>query len=74
MAANLDDMTDKLFAQIERLNDPALTPDGIEREIKRSRAVVAEAKPVLRAATQKLRFAKRLARSRLPTLLVRGGR
>jgi hypothetical protein len=57
----LSDLNDHLFAQIERLSDEELEPDGIEREAKRGEAIVAVADRIIENAGLKLRAAKILA-------------
>ena len=58
MKNRLSDLNDHLFAQIERLSDEALTPDGIEREAKRGEAMVAVADQIIRNAAIQIQAAK----------------
>jgi hypothetical protein len=62
MAKNkLCDLNDHLFAQLERLSDENLDPDGIEREVKRTEAIVGMSDQVLRIADTGLKAAKLFA-------------
>jgi hypothetical protein len=54
----LDNLNDHLFAQIERLCDEGLTPEAIEREARRSIALVALADQTVRNAALQLQAAK----------------
>lgn len=51
----LNDLTDHLFAQLERLDDEDLTPEQLEREIERSKAVTGVAQQVIANANTVLR-------------------
>lgn len=51
----LGDLTNHLFAQLERLDDDELTPEELEREIARSKAVTAVAEQVISTASTMLR-------------------
>ena len=51
----LGDLTNHLFAQLERLDDESLTPEELEREIARSKAVTAVAEQVISTAGTMLR-------------------
>ena len=49
MAKNtLNDLNDHLFAQLEKLMDDEVSPEQIEREIARSKAVTAVAETIVR--------------------------
>lgn len=49
MAKNtLNDLNDHLFAQLEKLMDDDVSPEQIEREIARSKAVTAVAETIVR--------------------------
>lgn len=54
----LDNLNDHLFAQIERLCDESLKPDAVEREARRSVALVALADQTIRNAALQLQAAK----------------
>lgn len=54
----LDNLNDHLFAQIERLCEENLTPEAIEREARRSVALVALADQTIRNAALQLQAAK----------------
>lgn len=58
MANSLVTLDDELFAQIERLNDPNLSPEEIDREIKRAKPIVAAAKVANRAAGKQMKAVK----------------
>lgn len=50
MAKNkLTDMNDHLFAQLERLNDEDLTPDQIEAETKRAKAMTSISSQIIQS-------------------------
>lgn len=51
----LGDLTNHLFAQLERLDDDGLTPEELEREISRSKAVTDVAEQVISTASVMLR-------------------
>ena len=44
----LNDLNDHLFAQLEKLMDDEVSPEQIEREIARSKAVTAVAETIVR--------------------------
>lgn len=51
MARNkLNDLSDHLFEQIERLNDPSLKGDELSAEIQRAKAMAGLATPIVNAA------------------------
>lgn len=58
MKNKLTDLSDHLFAQMERLADEDLKPDQLEREAKRSEAMVAVADSIIRTASVQLAAAK----------------
>lgn len=62
MANTLQNLDDELFAQIERLNDPNLSPEEIDREIKRAKPIIAAAKVANRAAGKRLKAVKAFVR------------
>ncbi|AZI53877.1 hypothetical protein EIB75_10770 [Epilithonimonas vandammei] len=48
MARNkLSDLNDHLFAQMERLSDENLSPEELEQELKRSKAIEGVSKQIL---------------------------
>ena len=59
--SRLSDLTDHLFAQLDRLGDEALTPEEIETEAKRSQAIVAVADQITANARTQLEAAKLFA-------------
>jgi hypothetical protein len=61
MKNKMADLTDHLFAQIERLADESLTPEQIETEAKRGHAIVAVADQLVRSAELKIKAAKILS-------------
>lgn len=74
MKNKLTDLNDHLFAQLERLADETLTPEQIEKETKRSAAIVDVADQVIRNAALQVQAAKMVAergaiRSLMPAAL-----
>lgn len=70
----MTDLTDHLFAEIERLSDDELTPDEIEAEVHRAHAIGKLSKTVIDAGNLMMRAAefndvKLNADSHLPRLL-----
>jgi hypothetical protein len=57
MKNKLSDLNDHLFAQLERLADEALTPEQIDRETKRGKAMVAVADQIVKNATLQVKVA-----------------
>lgn len=51
----LEDLTNHLFAELERLGDESLTDEQLEREIERSKAVTSVAQQVIANANTVLR-------------------
>lgn len=51
----LGDLTNHLFAQLERLDDDELSPEELDREIARSKAVTDVAEQVISTASVMLR-------------------
>lgn len=51
----LNDLTDHLFAQMERLDDDSLSPEELEREIERSKAVTGVAQQIIATSNTVLR-------------------
>lgn len=58
MKNKLADLNDHLFAQMERLSDEQLSPEGIDREAKRGEAMVAVADQIIRNAALQIQAAK----------------
>lgn len=61
MSNNLDGLTARLFEQLDRLNDPGLTPDQLEREAARARTMVAVAGSIQQNAKMQLEASHLLA-------------
>lgn len=57
MKNKLTDLNDILFEQLERLNDEELTPEKLEAEIERSRALTGVADKIIDNATLQLEAA-----------------
>jgi hypothetical protein len=74
MKNKLTDLNDHLFAQIERLGDPDLSAEALEREVKRTAAVVQVADKIVDNARLQLAACKMIAENgdaftkRLPML------
>lgn len=58
MKNKLGDLNNHLFAQLERLSEETLSSEEIEREVKRSQAIVSVADQVVQNAGLQLRAAK----------------
>ncbi|NRB18788.1 MAG: hypothetical protein HRU33_14815 [Rhodobacteraceae bacterium] len=61
MKNKLSDLTDHLFAQLERLGDEDLTAEQIDQEVKRSEAIVSISDQVVGNANLQLTAAKLFA-------------
>ena len=61
MKNKLTDLNNHLFAQIERLADEDLSPEDVEREVKRADAIVDVSDQVLRIADTSLKAARLFA-------------
>lgn len=74
MKNKLIDLNNHLFAQLERLSDEELTPEDIEKEVKRTDAIVAIADQIIQTGNTALKAAQLIAthgdrfRSDLPML------
>ncbi|WP_320176661.1 hypothetical protein [Roseovarius pacificus] len=64
----LSDLTDHLFAQIERLADENLSAEEIEKEVKRADAIVSVADQISSNADLQLKAAKLFAEHGQPVL------
>lgn len=74
----MGDLMNHLFSQLERLDDDTLTPEQLEREIDRSKAVTGVAQQVIANANTMLRAiefqdGRMDADSHLPRMLTDGG-
>lgn len=58
MKNKLSDLNNHLFAQLERLSEEDLTVEQIEREAKRSEAIVSVADQIIRNAALQVQAAK----------------
>ncbi|MBT2131205.1 hypothetical protein [Aliiroseovarius lamellibrachiae] len=58
MKNKLPDLTDHLFAQMERLGDESLTDEQLEQEVKRAHAVVSVSDQIIGVAKVRLAAAK----------------
>jgi hypothetical protein len=70
----LTDLNDHLFAQLERLADESLTPEQVDKESKRGKAIVAAADQIIKNAALQVQAAKLLSekgaiRPHLPAIL-----
>ena len=61
MKNKLSDLTNHLFAQLERLGDEDLTAEQIDQEVKRSEAIVSLSDQVVGNANLQLKAAKLFA-------------
>lgn len=73
----LGDLTNHLFEELERLGDESLSPEALELEIERSKAVTGVAQQVIANANTMLRAAQfqdaRIdASARIPRMLTDG--
>lgn len=57
----ISELNDHLFAQLDRLNMPDMTPEQIEAEVKRGQVVAAVADQVVRGAAVQVAAAKLVA-------------
>jgi hypothetical protein len=58
MKNKLSDLNDHMFAQMERLADESITPEVLEREVKRGEAMVGIADGIMRNAALQLAAAR----------------
>jgi hypothetical protein len=61
MTSKLAQLNDHLFAQLDRLNKPDMTPEQIDAEVKRGQVVAALADQVVRGASVQVAAAKLVA-------------
>lgn len=61
MKNKLTDLNNHLFAQLERLSDEGLDADAIDREVKRTEAIVSVADQITGNAELQLKAAKLFA-------------
>lgn len=61
MKNKLTDLNNHLFAQLERLSDEDLKPEDIEKEIRRTDAIVAVADQILGIVTASVKAASLVA-------------
>ena len=74
----LGDLTNHLFAELERLGDESLEGEALEREIERSKAITGVAQQVISNANTMLRAiefkdGRMDARTDIPRMLSDGG-
>lgn len=62
MRNKIGDLTDHLFMQIEKLNDPDLQGEDLQKEINRGKAMAALATPIVNAAKITVDAAKLVGR------------
>ncbi|GHF70947.1 hypothetical protein [Seohaeicola zhoushanensis] len=58
MGTQLGDLNNHLFAQLERMARDDMTPEEIEREVKRADAIVGISEQIVRTADTRLKAAK----------------
>lgn len=61
MKNRLSDLNNHLFAQLERLSDESLTPDQIEQEVERAKAIVGVSTQIVGAAALQFKAAELIA-------------
>ena len=61
MRNKISDLTNHLFAQLERLGDESLTAEQIEVEVKRAQAIVSVSDQIVSTADTQLKAAKLFA-------------
>lgn len=70
MKNKIVDLNNHLFAQLERLGDENLTPDGLDKEVKRAEAMVKVSEQIVRSAGVSLRAAEIASGSSLGSLAI----
>ena len=63
MKNKITDLNNHLFAQLERLGEEGLKSDEIERECRRTDAIVAVSEQIIRSATISLKAAELIAQN-----------
>jgi len=61
MKNKLSDLTNHLFAQMERLGEEDLSPEQIDKEVKRTEAIVSVSDQIIGNANLQLKAAKLFA-------------
>lgn len=61
MKNKLSDLNNHLFAQLERLSEEHLSPEDIEKEVRRTDAIVSVSDNIVRNADLQLKAAKLFA-------------
>jgi len=61
MKNKITDLNNHLFAQLERLSEEDLTAEQIDREVKRTEAIVAVSEQIVRSAAVSLKAAELVA-------------
>lgn len=74
MKNKLMDLNDHLFLALERLNDDDMTPEQVEKEISRSKALTSVASAIINNASVMLGAAKlttdyNISQSQLPAIM-----
>lgn len=73
MARNkLEDLRNHLFAQLERLNDEDLTPEQVQYEVKKAKAIAGVSNAIIETAKLEINFLKETGRSDSQSQLFRG--
>ena len=62
MKNRLSDLNNHLFAQLERLSDEELTPEQIEQEVERAKAIVCVSDQIVGAAALQFKAAELVAK------------
>lgn len=62
MKNRLSDLNNHLFAQLERLSEEDLTPEKIEQEVERARAIVGVSEQIVGAAALQFKAAELIAK------------
>ncbi len=62
MTSNLSDLNNHLFSQLERLGDKSLDQEGVEREVRRTNAIVSVSEQIIDNARVALDAAELVAK------------
>lgn len=62
MKNKMNDLNDHLFAQLERLSDEKLDPEGLEREVQRTSSIVSVSEQIINNAQVALNAAELVAK------------